>query len=212
MIKLTIGDKEYNVPESWKDVNMEMYTKAFYNLQKTTPSMTNDEKVLITQRNEAKIISRLLGEKDDFALDLPLPLAIRLQEIIGFIYDIRPFMNNNVSYLKIDGVKYFMPAPNEMSLRQYIDTDMIMKEDKNPMQYVELLAALLVPYNDKGELEYDGKYQDRMEKIKKMNAQDALPFVYTFFKKKVLSKRISQASSKEMEEVIAQLRQHIQNS
>ena len=212
MIKLTIGDKEYNVPESWKDVNMEMYTKAFYNLDKTTPSMTNDEKVLITQRNEAKIISRLLGEKDDFALDLPLPLAIKLQQIIGFIYDIRPFMNNNVSYLKIDGVKYFMPAPNEMSLRQYIDTDMIMKEDTNPMQYVELLAALLVPYNDKGELEYDGKYQDRMEKIKKMNAQDALPFVYTFFKTKVLSMRISQASSKEMEEAITQLRQHIQNS
>ena len=94
MIKLTIGDKEYNVPESWKDVNMEMYTKAFYNLDKTTPSMTNDEKVLITQRNEAKIISRLLGEKDDFALDLPLPLAIKLQNIIGFIYDIKPFMNN----------------------------------------------------------------------------------------------------------------------
>ena len=212
MIKLTIGNKEYNVPESWKDVNMEMYTKAFYNLDKTTPSMTNDEKVLITQRNEAKIISRLLGEKDDFALDLPLPLAVRLQEIISFIYDIRPFMNNNVSYLKIDGVKYFMPAPQEMSLRQYIDTDMIMKEDKNPMQYVELLAALLVPYNNKGELEYDGKYQDRIEKIKKMNAQDALSFVYTFFKKKVLSKRISQASSKEMEEAIDQLRQHIQNS
>ena len=211
MIKLTIGDKEYNVPESWKDVNMEMYTKAFYNLDKTTPSMTNDEKVLITQRNEAKIISRLLGEKDDFALDLPLPLAIKLQNIIGFIYDIKPFMNNNVSYLKIDGVKYFMPAPEQMSLRQYIDTDMIMKEDKNPMQYVELLAALLVPYNDKGELEYDGKYQDRMEKIKKMNAQDALPFGYTVYKKKVLSKRISQASSNK-EEAITQLHQHIQNS
>lgn len=211
MVKLTIDGKDYNVPESWKDVNMEMYTKAFYNLDKTTETMSNDEKVLVTQRNEAKIISRLLGEKDDFVLDLPLPLVVKLQEIIAFIYNIKPFMDNNVSFLKIDGVKYFMPSPEDMSLRQYIDTDMIMKEDNNPMQYVELLSALLVPYNDKGKLEYDGKYQERMEKLKKMDAEDALPFVYTFFKKKVLSNKISQASSK-VEEAVAQLRQHIQNS
>ena len=78
MIKLTINGKDYKLPEHWEDVTMGMYTKAFRNLRNTTEEMSDEEKQSITQRNEAIIISRLLGENDDFILDLPFPLFITL--------------------------------------------------------------------------------------------------------------------------------------
>lgn len=207
MIKLTINGKDYKLPEHWEDVTMEMYTKAFRNLRNTTEDMSDEEKQSITQRNEAIIISRLLGENDDFILDLPFPLFIELQSKIMFIYDIGQFMTNSTNYISIDGKKYFMPDVDKMSLRQYIDTDMILKDMSNPLQYIELLAALLVPIDG----EYDGQYQDRMGKISKMNAKDVLPFVYTFFKKKELSKRISKHYSK-VKEMASQQHLPIANS
>jgi hypothetical protein len=119
-------------------------------------------------------------------------------------------MNSKQFYLNIDGRKYFMPEPNEMSLRQFIDSDMIMKEEKED-QFIELLACLLLPYGKDGKYEYDGKYQDLIPKIENMRASEGLPFIYTFFKKKVLSKKVTEASS-EVQEAADQLLHSIQDS
>ena len=210
MTKLKINDKEYNLPEGWKDVNMKTYCHLFYKLEETNDKMDDATIQIITLRNESKIISRLLGEDDEFCLNLPVDVFNILRNKIQFLYDIKKFLDSKIFYLNIDGKKYFMPEPNEMALRQYIDADIIMKQE-NENQFIELLACLLLPVGKDGKYEYDGKYQDIIPKIENMSAEDGLPFIYTFFKKKVISKKVSEDFSKVREEA-NQLVQHIKTS
>lgn len=210
MTKLKINDKEYNLPEGWKDVNMKTYCRLFYKLENTNDKMDERTIEIITLRNESKIISRLLDEDDDFCLNLPVDIFNILRNKIQFLYDINTFLDSKIFYLNIDGKKYFMPEPKEMALRQYIDADIIMKQE-NENQFIELLACLLLPVGKDGKYEYDGKYQDIIPKIENMSAADGLPFIYTFFKKKVISKKVSEDFSKVHQEA-NQLVQTIKNS
>lgn len=210
MKKITINDKEYNLPENWKELNMKTYCRLFYKLEDTNDKMDDATRSIVTLRNESKIISRLLNESDDFVLSLPVEIFNKLRENIQFIYEINNFLDSKIFYLNIDGKKYFMPAPNEMSLRQYIDADIIMKED-NKNQFIELLACLLLPIGKDGKFEYDGKYQDLIPKIENMPAEDGLPFIYTYFKKKIISKKVLEDFSMVQEEA-NQLVQNIKNS
>lgn len=210
MTKIEINGKVYDYPDCWEDISMKLYCRLFHKLEDTNDKMDDATRSIVTLRNESKIVSRLLNEADDFALSLPMETYGKLKDRISFIYEINGFLDSKIFYMNIDGKKYFMPEPNEMSLRQYIDADMIMKEE-NENQFIELLACLLLPLGKDGKFEYDGKYQDLIPKISKMSAKDGLPFVYTFFKKKVLSKKVSEDFSK-VEEAANQLVQHIKNS
>ena len=88
---------------------------------------------------------------------------------------------------------------------------MIILKQENENQFIELLACLLLPVGKDGKYEYDGKYQDIIPKIENMSAEDGLPFIYTFFKKKVISKKVSEDFSKVHQEA-NQLVQTIKNS
>lgn len=210
MKKVKINDKEYSLPENWNEITMKVYCHLFYKLEETTSKMSDEERQIITIKNDSKIVSRLLGEDDDFCLKLPVEAFNKIRENIKFIYEINDFLDSKVFYMNIDGKKYFMPQPNEMSLRQYIDADIIMKDD-NKNQFIELLACLLLPVGKDGKYEYDGKYQDLIPKIENMSASDGLPFIYTFFKKKIISKKVSEEFSK-VEEAANQLVQHTKSS
>lgn len=211
MINVEINGKEYKFPNSWDDITMKQYCKLFHDLPESDSKASDELKAVNTIRNEAMIISRLLGENDSFVEKLPIPVFTYLQHEAKFIYDIDGFLESKIFYLNIDGKKYFMPEPSEMSLRQYIDSDMIMADDKNQDQFIELLSCLLLPYDKNGKAEYDGRYEDLIPKIEKMKASDGLPFIYTFFKKKELSRMLSEASSKAEEEA-GSLLQRIQGS
>ena len=210
MKKFEINGKEYQFPESWSDITMKQYCHLFYNLHTSPSGASEAEKLVHTIDTEAVIISRLLGEQDDFVANLPIEVFLALQKEVGFIYTISDFTESKMFYLNIEGKKYWMPEPQEMTLRQYIDADMIMKEE-GENQFIELLACLLLPYGKDGKFEYDGKYQELIPKIEKMKAEDALPFIYTFFKKKQLSKNVTEAFSK-VEEAADQLAHSTQGS
>lgn len=207
MIKIEINGKEYTFPNKWDDISMKQYCKLFYKLPTSDSEASDEEKASRVIENEAIIISRLLGEKDDFVMNLPIDIFGRLQDACKFIYSLNGFLESKVFNLNIDGRRYWIPEPKDMSLRQYIDADMIMKEDSEN-QFIELLACLLLPYGKDGKYEYDGKYQDLIPKIERMKASEGLPFIYTFFKKKELSKKVMEDYSK-VEEVADQLLHNI---
>ena len=211
MIKVEINGKEYTFPNKWDDISMKEYCHMFYKLPTVDSKASEEEKMAQTLDNEAIIISRLLGEKDDFVSHLPIDVFFKLQNEMKFIYSLSDFSDSKIFYLNIDGKRYWMPEPQEMSLRQYIDSDMIMKEDDNEGQFIELLSCLLLPMGSDGKYEYDGKYQDLIPKIEKMRASEGLPFIYTFFKKKQLSKKVTEAYSK-VGEVADQLLHSTQGS
>lgn len=199
MVKLEINDKQYKIPESFEEMDFETYCKVFYKLD-TSESDDEIESFKKSKENEAIILSRLLGERDDFCLDLPLNVYALLNEKVKFLYDVGYLLKNSRAGIVIDGKRYSIPPFNEMSLRQYIDADVVMKEKENDMQYIELLSILLTAKDKQGKWEsYTGDYQDMMGKLKKLKCSEALPIVYHFFKKSKFSQTVSQLSMKAVE-------------
>lgn len=195
------------MPTSWDELTMREYCHLFYKLPSVDSNASEDERGICTLRNEGVILSRLLGQDDDFVLGLPLQVFSMLQSHASFLYSINGFLESGIFSLKIDGRRYKMCDVSAMSLRQYIDADMIMKDGENEGQFIELLACLLV---EDGK-EYDGSYKDLVPKIGDMSARDCLPFIYTFFKKKELSKRLSEVCSR-VEAESSRLLHNIQGS
>ena len=199
MVKLEINDKQYKIPESFEELSLEQYCKVFYKLD---TDKTDDELMDFkrSRQNESIILSRLLGENDDFCLDLPLNVYAQLNEKIRFLYDVDYLLKNAKAGIVIDGKRYSIPPFNEMSLRQYIDADVVMKEKENDLQYIELLSILLTAKDREGKwIPYDGKYEELMGKIRQLKCSEALPLVYHFFKKGEALKRISKVSMKVVE-------------
>ena len=199
MVKLEINDKKYKIPESFEELSLEQYCKVFYKLD---TDKTDDELMDFkrSRQNESIILSRLLGENDDFCLDLPLNVYAQLNEKVRFLYDVDYLLKNAKAGIVIDGKRYSIPPFNEMSLRQYIDADVVMKEKENDLQYIELLSILLTAKDKEGKwIPYDGKYEELMGKIRQLKCSEALPLVYHFFKKGEALKRISKVSMKVVE-------------
>lgn len=199
MVKLEIDDKQYKIPESFEEMDFETYCKVFYKLD-TSESDDEIESFKKSKENEAIILSRLLGERDDFCLDLPLNVYALLNEKVKFLYDVGYLLKNSKAGIVVDGKRYSIPPFNEMSLRQYIDADVVMKEKENDMQYIELLSILLTAKDKDGKwVKYNGDYQDMMGKLRKLKCSEALPIVYHFFKKNYTLKKLSQLSMKAVE-------------
>lgn len=209
MVKLEINDKVYKIPESFEEMTLEQYCRVFYKLD-TSESDDEIESFKKSKENEAIILSRLLGERDDFCLDLPLNVYALLNEKVKFLYDVGYLLKNSKAGIVVDGKRYSIPPFNEMSLRQYIDADVVMKEKENDMQYIELLSILLTAKDKQGKWEtYTGDYQDMMGKLRKLKCSEALPIVYHFFKKSKFSQTVSQLSMKAVE---SQQHQHTASS
>lgn len=209
MVKLEINDKQYKIPESFEEMTLEQYCKVFYKLD-TSESDDEIESFKKGKENEAIILSRLLGEDDSFCLDLPLNVYALLNEKVKFLYDVGFLLKNAKAGIVVDGKRYSIPPFNEMSFRQYIDADVVMKEKENDMQYIELLSILLTAKDKQGKWEpYTGDYQDMMGKLRKLKCSEALPIVYHFFKKNYTLKKLSQLSMKAVE---SQQPQHTANS
>ena len=200
MIKLEINDKKYKIPESFDEMTLEQYCRIFWKLDTSFDVDDEEEKIKKVIEVESKIISRLLGEDDDFCLDLPITVYNKIVSKTRFLYDSSFFLKNAKAGIIIDGRRYSIPPMNEMSLRQYIDADVVMKEKENDHQYLELLSILLTAKDKQGKWEkYNGDYQELMGKLKNMSCTDTLPLVYHFFKKGEALKAISKASMKAVE-------------
>lgn len=197
MIKLEIDDKKYSIPESFDELTFEQYCKVFWKLDTGIGIDDEVERFKKDTETEATILSRLMGESDDFCLSLPINVYVNIKQRIKYLYDIDFLLKNAKAGIVIDGKRYSIQPFNEMELRRYIDADVVMKEKENPLQYIELLSILLASkWKDGKWIKYNGEYQEMMGKLRKMKCSDVLPLVYHFFKKGHSLKRISQLSMK----------------
>lgn len=195
MYKIKINDKQYNVPTSFSDITMEDYVRIFKGLI-DTEKLEGAELFHAVRENESIIVSRMLGEDDDFCMNMPVVIYEDLAESCRFIYrlDELPHMNSIV----VDGVRYEIPKPEEFSLRQWIDADVTVQDDKNDDRFLELLCILLMRRGEDGKfLPYSGdESKELLEKVRKMKAIDGLSIVYHFFLRGEISKRFTRVSSK----------------
>jgi len=209
MIEIKINSKEYKVPTSFDDITMSDYCRCFYGL-KNTENMDDRDKFIWTKRNEATVVSRLIGEYDDFCLDMPLPVFNELSKCCRFVYSLQSLKHRNS--IVIEGVEYHIPKPSEFNFRQWIDIDVTTIDKENEDKYLELLSTLLMRKDAEGKwIPYMGDNKVRLDKLKNMKASDGLGIVYHFFLKGEISKR-SISTYSMVREVIHRLHQNITSS
>lgn len=199
MIELEINHKEYKYPQSLSEVTLEQYCRVFFKLPELEDDADEVSKFRHERELEGIIISRLLGEPDDFCFSLPLGVYAMLNESTKFIFDVDGCLRNAKASIKVDGVKYYIPSMEEMSFRQFIDADVVMQEDEDELQYIRLLSVLLTRKDDNGEwVPYKGDSPEMFEKLRVLSCDEALPLVYHFFKKSHALEVLSQVYSQEV--------------
>lgn len=197
MLNIKINGKVYGVPTSFREITLADYCRCFTGLEKTD-GFEGRELFMATKRNEVAVISRLLGEKDDFVMDLPLDFFSVIQQATSFIFGIEGL--GHKTSIEVDGKVYRVAQPKEMNLRQWIDLDMTMEEDVEG-RFVDLLSMLLMETDDEGKLKpYKGFDEEFAKKLANVRADEGLGIVYRFFLLGAISSRLSEAYSK-VEEV-----------
>ncbi len=187
MIEIEINNKHYRIPTTFNDLSLREYCRVFSNLE-PTDGLEGKELFLANKRNEAAILSRLMGEEDGFAMELPLSLYSSLVEATKFIYGLQDVKHKG--FIELDGKTYKASKPEEMNLRQWIDID-VTSEEESPDKFIDILSMLLVedgkPY--KG---FDPEFSRRLGET---SCSESLPIVYRFFLKGAVSSRLTRLYS-----------------
>lgn len=185
MQKITINDKSYNIPTSYDELTLGEYCEIFYNLEDIDKIEDETERKKESIKRQSVILSRILKEKDDFALELPITLYSRLFDMAKWIYDdLGQYQTQAINQLEVNGTKYSIKEVNKLSTRQYIDIDILIKEQKtNKNMYCDILAIIIQD-------NYNGEYQTLSESIRNIPCNKALPIVFFSF----IANKNSQAS------------------
>ena len=192
MINIEINKKVYKIPTSFAELSLRDYCRCFNGLEKTD-GLSEVELFKATKRIEATILSRLMDEADDFAMDLPLTVYASLVEATQFIYG----MNNlrHSGNVEVNGKVYKVLKPEEMNLRQWIDIDVTGEED-NADKFIDILSMLLVEQGEDGQTKpYKGYDAEFAKTLGDLSCDKALPVVYRFFLRGAISSRIIQLYS-----------------
>lgn len=192
MIELEINNKHYRIPTTFNDLSLREYCRVFSNLE-PTDGLEGRELFLANKRNEAAILSRLMGERDDFAMELPLSLYSSLVEATSFIYGLQNVKHKGS--VEIDGKTYKASKPEEMNLRQWIDID-VTSEEESPDKFIDILSMLLVEVGEDGEKKpYKGFDPEFSRRLGETSCSESLPIVYRFFLKGAVSSRLTRLYS-----------------
>lgn len=194
MKKIEINGKNYEIPSSLHELTLKDYCRIFKGVKFDKAMDWKDIKY-----NEATLISRIMGESDDFALYLPLVVYNKICEMCVFLYDTDRLKHN--AKITLDGKDYTIPNPSDMSLRQWIDVDITRQTEEEGM-FIELYAILLCEIGEDGKVKpYDGNYKERIPLLEKYPADEAMSMINDFFEYGKSSQRVSDAYSK-VEEAI----------
>lgn len=192
MIQIEINGKRYEIPTSFSELSLRDYCRCFNGLEKTD-GLEGRELFLATKRNEATILSRLMGERDDFAMDLPLTVYASLVEATQFIYGITSLRHSGT--VDVNEKTYKALKPEEMNLRQWIDID-VTAEEENADKFIDILSMLLVEQSEDGEVKPYGGYDASFAKaLGDVKCSESLGIVYHFFLRGAISSRLTQLYS-----------------
>lgn len=192
MISIEINNKAYKIPTSFAELSLRDYCRVFNGLEKTD-GLEGRELFMATKRIEATILSRLMGENDGFAMDLPLTIYASLVDATQFIYGITSLRHS--ATVEVGGKVYKVLKPEEMNLRQWIDID-VTGEEESAEKFIDILSMLLVEQSEDGEVKpYKGYDADFAKALGDVSCSDSLGVVYHFFLRGAISSRLTQLYS-----------------
>lgn len=193
MIDIEINSKQYSIPASFDELTLREYCRIFNGLEKTD-GLEGKELFLATKRNEAAILSRLMGEADDFAMDLPLSVYSTLVEATSFIYGMEGIKHSGTA--EVDGKTYKALKPEEMNLRQWIDID-VTADENGADKFIDILSMLLSEQAEDGSAKpYKGYDEAFARRLGETKCSDSLGIVYRFFLRGAISSRLTRLYSR----------------
>lgn len=194
MKEITINEKLYKIPETLHELTLKDYCRIFKGVKFDKTMEWKDIKY-----SEATLISRILGEGDNFALSLPLAVYNYLCETCTFLYDVNRVKHN--ATIELNGVKYTIPSPEEFNLRKWIDVD-VTRQSEDPDMFVQLYAILIDPIGEDGKCKpYEGGYEERIPLLENYPADEAMSMINDFFAKGESSQKVMDAYSKAEEAI-----------
>lgn len=115
MVKIEYNDTIISVPESWDDITLGVYER----FHKTKPT---------THRERVAQIAQVCSLDVDMLLNWPTEIFNHVVKIAGFIFadDLTP----PSPFIEVDGVKYFVPLEDALTLGAYVDADDVQKNSE----------------------------------------------------------------------------------
>lgn len=170
MIKIEFDNKNFLIPEGWKDICLSDYEK--WHLAKPQ-----------TKTDYVRYVADVCKLDPDMLMEAPAQLFTVVSEAISFVFetDFEP-----VNHVEIDGEKHFVSFSEKLTLGEWVDAEAVLEGDSTN-KLSELLAVLCRPIGEKYNPDIVEKRKDMF-----MNAtcDKMLPLISFFLLRKKRSDEI----------------------
>lgn len=195
-----VGEKEWNLPNSWEDMTLENYID-FFNFQDSNKDREIDDLYMIE-------VFEILSKCDE-VLDIPINELKDLLSELTFLSEL-PKLNDNKT-ISIDGNLYGCIDLNRMTTGEYISIKTLMGSEKTVLNGLpKLLAIILRPAEEVIDSETGEKKLKvekfsvdnltwRAEKFKELKVVDVLHWISFFLTGKKESSTTTKHSTKKVE-------------
>ena len=143
MVKIQIGDKSYDFPETWQELKLGRWIAA--------TSLVTEETDDITKN--VRLVSAIAGIPEDDLLDLPYTEYAKLAQLSTALADLRP--GEPAFELEIAGTKYGLATEiSKMTTAEYLDLDSLVTDrDSLSSNLATVMAILYRPIGKDGKPE-----------------------------------------------------------
>ena len=168
MYNFNFKEKEYNLPNSWEDLNIEFFIEVL-KLEKTKDLYQFDELYV------AKMIEILLGITEEELNDFDLDIFSTLVQEISFLKNTPTYEDKKEIY--IDEVKYVTPANfNKISLGEYASIKTLTKDKPYEEQILIILSIIVRPEGEKFEASKINERKERFKKVRLVDINECVNF------------------------------------
>lgn len=132
MVKIQIGEKSYDFPESFAELKLGRWIRA------TSLAVGETDEI---SKNVA-LVSAIAGIPEDELLDLPATEFRKLQELSTALADLKP--GEPAFELEIAGVKYGLATNiSQMTTAEYLDLDTLVTDQESLSSNLAVVMAIL---------------------------------------------------------------------
>ena len=176
MIKKENGDidfQEWNVPTSWKQMNLRQYQ----DIQRLYSNKDEEGKPKVDIRD---VLAIAANKSRDEVNELPLVFLEALLEKLSFLQE-QPTFGKPRNYVTIGGKTYSINTFERMKTGEYISLDNILKNDK--YDFSSVLAVLCRRDGERYDSKFEAeKFDERRKMYEGMSVEELFPLVGFFLR------------------------------
>lgn len=194
----TIDYGSWNVPESWHDITLDMFSdiERYY--------ADKDKNFDIRE-----VLHIITGKSKDEINALPSDFLDKILEKLSFLSE-KPETEEPRNWVVVDGEKYIVNTFEKMKTGEYVSFDMAMKNDKH--DYSSFMAILCRKQGEAYDSKYEAElFEERKKMFGKVPVMDVMAVVSFFLALWFVQETNSQLYSK-VEEAINLTQQSIDSS